>query len=69
MNRSLMKIGDVAKLANVTVRTLHHYHQIGLLIPAFPLEDIRDMSEQETALVHAVIVFMRTIGTITCVTA
>lgn len=28
-----MKVGDVAKLVGVTVRTLHHYHQIGLLVP------------------------------------
>lgn len=33
MNQSAMKIGDVAKLAGITVRTLHHYHQIGLLVP------------------------------------
>lgn len=29
-----MKIGDVAKLAGVTVRTLHHYDEIGLLTPS-----------------------------------
>ncbi|MFD0713397.1 MerR family transcriptional regulator [Paenibacillus sp. GCM10027626] len=33
MEKQLMKIGDLAKLVHVTVRTLHHYHQIGLLIP------------------------------------
>ncbi len=27
-------VNQLAKLANVSVRTLHHYHQIGLLIPA-----------------------------------
>ncbi len=27
-------IGQVAKMAGVTVRTLHHYDQIGLLVPA-----------------------------------
>lgn len=34
MNKHLMRIGDVAKLVGATVRTLHHYHQIGLLIPS-----------------------------------
>ncbi|RKN84993.1 MerR family transcriptional regulator [Paenibacillus ginsengarvi] len=33
MNRHLMKIGDVAKLVGVSIRTLRHYHEIGLLIP------------------------------------
>ncbi|MEE9454944.1 MAG: MerR family transcriptional regulator [Paracoccaceae bacterium] len=28
-------VKQLAKLANVSVRTLHHYHQIGLLIPAY----------------------------------
>ena len=27
-------VGQVAKLAGVSVRTLHHYHQIGLLVPS-----------------------------------
>lgn len=27
------RIGEVAKLAGVTIRTLHHYEQIGLLVP------------------------------------
>jgi DNA-binding transcriptional MerR regulator len=26
-------INEIAKLANVTVKTLHHYHKIGLLVP------------------------------------
>ncbi len=28
------KVGELAKLANISVRTLHHYEQIGLLKPA-----------------------------------
>ncbi len=31
---SLMKIGQIAKMTGVTVRTLHHYHEIDLLIPS-----------------------------------
>ncbi|WDZ87067.1 MerR family transcriptional regulator [Micromonospora cathayae] len=27
-------VGEVARLARITVRTLHHYHQIGLLSPS-----------------------------------
>ena len=34
MEEFLMKIGDLADLFGVTVRTLHYYHQIGLLIPS-----------------------------------
>lgn len=32
--RSALRIGEVARLAHVTVRTLHHYHAIGLLVPS-----------------------------------
>ena len=28
------KVGEVARLAHVSVRTLHHYHEIGLLVPS-----------------------------------
>jgi DNA-binding transcriptional MerR regulator len=29
-----MKVGDLARLAGVSVRTLHHYEEIGLLVPS-----------------------------------
>lgn len=29
-----MKVKEVADLAGISVRTLHHYNEIGLLIPA-----------------------------------
>ena len=29
-----LSVGDLARAAGVTVRTLHHYHQIGLLVPS-----------------------------------
>lgn len=29
-----MSVGEVARLAGVSVRTLHHYHDVGLLSPA-----------------------------------
>ena len=34
MSKKLFKIGDVAKASRVTVRTLHHYDEIGLLVPS-----------------------------------
>ena len=30
-----LRIGELARRAGVSVRTLHHYHEIGLLEPAF----------------------------------
>ena len=32
--RVSMKIGELARLAGVTVRTLHHYDELGLLVPS-----------------------------------
>ncbi len=32
--RTGYRVGEVAKLAGVTIRTLHHYEQIGLLVPS-----------------------------------
>ena len=29
-----LKVGDLAKRSGLTVRTLHHYHAIGLLTPS-----------------------------------
>lgn len=35
MSKVDLKIGELARRTGVTVRTLHHYHQIGLLVPRF----------------------------------
>lgn len=32
--RRALKVGEVAGMSGVTVRTLHHYERIGLLVPA-----------------------------------
>jgi MerR family transcriptional regulator, thiopeptide resistance regulator len=32
--RAVKKVGEVAELAGVTVRTLHHYDELGLLSPS-----------------------------------
>ena len=34
MQQTTWKIGELAKRSGITVRTLHHYHQIGLLTPS-----------------------------------
>lgn len=34
MERRTYRVKDVARLARVTVRTLHHYDAIGLLVPS-----------------------------------
>jgi len=34
MTRPLYKVGELARLAGVSVRTLHHYEAIGLLVPS-----------------------------------
>ncbi|GGI13751.1 MerR family transcriptional regulator [Gottfriedia solisilvae] len=34
MPKTSWKIGELASQCGITVRTLHHYHQIGLLVPS-----------------------------------
>ncbi|NKB89329.1 MAG: MerR family transcriptional regulator [Acidobacteria bacterium] len=34
MSRRMYKVGEVAEVAKVTIRTLHHYDEIGLLSPS-----------------------------------
>jgi DNA-binding transcriptional MerR regulator len=34
MDTTSYKVGEVARLAHVSVRSLHHYHEIGLLVPS-----------------------------------
>jgi MerR family transcriptional regulator, thiopeptide resistance regulator len=34
MPKTYWKIGELASQCGITVRTLHHYHQIGLLVPS-----------------------------------
>jgi DNA-binding transcriptional MerR regulator len=34
VNKDMLKVGELAALANLTVRTLHHYDSIGLLRPS-----------------------------------
>ena len=34
MSKRMYKVGEVARIAKVTIRTLHHYDEIGLLVPS-----------------------------------
>ena len=34
MQQSMMKVGTLAKKTGLTIRTLHHYEEIGLLSPS-----------------------------------
>lgn len=47
MEQEYMKIGDLAKMVGVSVRTLHHYHQIGLLIPGYMTEGGHRLYDEE----------------------
>jgi DNA-binding transcriptional MerR regulator len=38
MNRGLLKVGELARQSGLTVRTLHHYDEIGLLSPSHRTE-------------------------------
>ena len=35
---SLLKIGELAKQTGLSIRTLHHYDEIGLLVPSHRTE-------------------------------
>lgn len=51
----LLKTGDVAKRAGLTVRTLHHYEAIGLLIPSARAENgYRQYNRDDIARLHLI---------------
>ena len=51
-------VGEVARLAHVTVRTLHHYHRLGLVTPSarsgagYRLYSVADLERLQTALFY-----------------
>lgn len=52
-------VGDVARLAGVSVRTLHHYDRIGLLVPADRSEGgYRRYSEAELERLHRILSYV-----------
>jgi DNA-binding transcriptional MerR regulator len=38
MEKTAWKIGEIAEKTGITVRTLRHYHETGLLIPSGMIE-------------------------------
>jgi MerR family transcriptional regulator, thiopeptide resistance regulator len=54
----MFTVGAVAELAGVTIRTLHHYDQIGLVRPSgrseagYRLYDDRDLERLQTVLFY-----------------
>lgn len=57
-----MKVGDVARLAGVSVRTLHHYEELGLLQPDRDAESgYRRYSDEDMARLQQVL-FYRELG-------
>ncbi|MGI6153952.1 MAG: MerR family transcriptional regulator [Christensenellaceae bacterium] len=53
-----MKTSDVAKLAGVSVRTLHHYDQIGLLCPRRNAQNgYREYTQEDIAALQQILFF------------
>jgi len=50
-------VGDVARLAHVSVRTLHHYERMGLLAPARSASGYRLYSERDLARLQQVLLY------------
>src|SRR6476660_2197765 len=51
----LLKVGDLARRTGLTVRTLHHYDEIGLLKPSGRSESrYRLYGEDDVARLHAI---------------
>jgi len=57
-NGGLLRVGEVARLAHVSVRTLHHYDQLGLVVPSdrseagYRLYAPRDLENLQTVLFY-----------------
>src|SRR5687767_4758516 len=52
------RVGEVARLAHITVRTLHHYDEIGLLAPSGRSESgYRRYSEADLQRLHQILLF------------
>lgn len=51
-------VGEVAELAHVTVRTLHHYDEIGLLVPSERSDaGYRLYSDEDLERLHAILLY------------
>lgn len=55
MSHTLLKVGELARRAGLTVRTLHHYDNIGLLCPSARAENnYRLYNRSDVARLHAI---------------
>lgn len=52
-----MKVNEVAKIAGVSVRTLHHYDKIGLLSPTKTQLGYRDYSSEDLDILQQILFF------------
>jgi len=58
VGRSELRVGEVARLAHVTVRALHHYDRIGLLQPSGRTEaGYRSYTEQDLERLQTVLLY------------
>lgn len=56
-----MKVKEVAELVGISVRTLHHYDDIGLLKPDYTESGYRDYSDDHLSLLQQIL-FFRELG-------
>lgn len=53
-----MKVKELAEIAGVSVRTLHHYDKIGLLTPAIDQENgYRNYSDEDVSQLQQILFF------------
>lgn len=56
MSKTTWKIGELASQCGITVRTLHHYHQIGMLLPSeFTEAGHRLYTEADVSKLHQIL--------------
>ena len=58
----MMKVKEVAELAGISVRTLHHYDEIGLLVPSVRTESGYRMYSDDDLATLQQILFFRELG-------
>lgn len=49
-----MRVGDVARAAGVSVRSVHHYEEVGLLRPGRAANGYREFTEDDVRLVSVI---------------
>lgn len=58
----MIRIGDLAKTANISKRTLYHYEHIGLLLPARVLENGYRYYDNQALIRLQKILLLKSIG-------